>query len=257
MRYDLELDVATNIAKEAGAVMRHYFRGDQGRMVKEDGTPVTLADTTINSLVIARLSEKFPDDIVIGEEESTGTYGMGRRWLCDPVDGTKAFTWGVPTAMFSLALIVDGRPVVGVCYEPMLDHLYTATVGNGAFCNGQRMQVNQQNLKNGILAIASSTDDIRTNPAIQRILDSGVTTAVFSGAVYKASAVADGRFIGYVEGKVNAYDVAAVDLIVTEAGGTVTSLDGKPHDYSSPLKGVVMSNGTVHDRLVQFCEDEE
>ena len=102
--YEQELHTAQRIAREAGDIMRRYFDGDQQRQTKADGTPVTIADTTINSLVIQRLHETFPDDGVIGEEESTAGYGLGRKWLCDPVDGTKAFTWGVPTAMFSLEI---------------------------------------------------------------------------------------------------------------------------------------------------------
>ncbi len=106
--YTQELDVAKKISKQSGTIMLEYFDGDQQRKMKQDGSPVTVADTAINAMVIAELSKAFPGDIVIGEEESTGGYGLGRRWFCDPIDGTKAFTWGVPTAMFSLGLVVDG-----------------------------------------------------------------------------------------------------------------------------------------------------
>ena len=252
MSYEQELTVAMDVARSAGEIMRAYFHAEQGREIKQDGTPVTLADTTINALVIERLKAAFPEDIVIGEEESTGGYGMGRRWLCDPVDGTKAFTWGVPTAMFSLALVVDGRPVVAVCYEPMLDMLYSATKDGGAYCNARELHVNESTLSDGIVAIASAPDDIRSNPIVHELLAAGLTTAVFSGAVYKATAVADGRFAGYVEHKVNAYDIVAVDLIVTEAGGVVTSLDGALHDYSAPLKGAIVANGVTHKKLVEI-----
>ncbi len=253
MNYEKELRVALDIASEAGSVMRTYFRADQQRVIKQDGSPVTVADTLINTLVIKHLNQAFPDDVVIGEEESTGDYGTGRRWLCDPVDGTKAYTWGVPTAMFSLALVIDGRPVLGVCYEPMLEMMYSAVSGEGAFCNGNPLSVSESSLSEGILAIASDPSDIRKNSIVTRILDEGITTAVFSGAVYKSTAVADGRFTGYIEHKVNAYDIAAIDVIVTEAGGRVTSLSGERHDYSASLKGVVVSNGHVHDELVNIA----
>ena len=94
--------------------MRQYFDIDQEGEWKDDGTPVTIADTAINRLVIERIVEAFPEDGVIGEEESNTEYGMGRKWFCDPIDGTKAYTWGVATAMFSLGLVVDGVPVAGV-----------------------------------------------------------------------------------------------------------------------------------------------
>lgn len=254
MDYRKELDTAIGIATAAGDVMRRYMYADQGRVTKSDGTPVTIADTEVNNLVIDELSKRFPDDGVIGEERSTAQYGMGRRWICDPIDGTKAFTWGVPTAMFSLALVVDGVPVMGICYEPMLGRMYTAIKGEGAYLNGVRIHVNDQTLGTGILAIASGTDDIRNNPTINNILNAGITTAVFSGAVYKSLGVADGRFVGYTEHKVNAYDIAAIEVIVTEAGGKVTSLSGDTNDYSRPLKGVTVSNGIIHSELLALTE---
>ena len=254
MTFERELKIATMVAYEAGEIMRTYSVSDNEPMTKQDGTPVTVADTSINRMVIERLAVAFPGDVVVGEEESSGDYGRGRIWLCDPIDGTKAFTWGVPTAMFSLALVIDGKPVVGVCYEPMLDKLYTATRGEGSYCNSIPLRVNESEASKGIVAIASAPDDIRSNPIVGRILDAGFTTAVFSGAVYKAAAVADGRFAAYVEHKVNAYDIAAVDLIVTEAGGTVTGLDGKAHDYSHPIKGCVVTNSVCHQEIMRLVE---
>lgn len=105
-----ELEVAKSIALKAGEVMRQYFYDGQQKVIKDDGTPLTIADTTINRMVIEKLAKEFPEDGTIGEEESTTDYGQGRKWICDPIDGTKAYTWGVPTAMFSLALVVDGAP---------------------------------------------------------------------------------------------------------------------------------------------------
>ncbi|MBU6501056.1 MAG: hypothetical protein KGJ89_02930 [Patescibacteria group bacterium] len=110
--YTKELFAAKDIAKEAGVIMRKYFDEDQHIEIKKDNTQVTIADKLINSLVIQRLAKAFPSDGVIGEEESTAEYGGGRKWFCDPIDGTAAYIWGVPTAMFSLGLVLDGRPVI-------------------------------------------------------------------------------------------------------------------------------------------------
>lgn len=254
--YTAELNLAKQIAHLAGDVMRQYFDADQGRQIKQDGTPLTIADTTINSMVIAELAKVFPDDIVIGEEESTGDYGMGRRWLCDPIDGTRAFTWGVPTAMFSLGLVVDGQPVVGVCYEPMLDKLYWAMVDEGAYCNDQPLKVNQQNLDDGILATISSQYRLRRKAAyMDALLDRQprIDMAAFSGAVAKSVRVAEGRFVGYVEELVNPHDMAAVDIIINEAGGRITDLHGRPLNYLEGFKGAIVSNGIVHDELIAMC----
>lgn len=253
-----ELIVATEIAYKAGDIMRQYFDGDQQREIKSDGTPLTIADTTINSMVIKQLAEAFPNDVVIGEEESTGGYGMGRRWLCDPIDGTKAFTWGVPTAMFSLGLVIDGQPILGVAYEPMLDRLYYATKGGGAFCNDQPIHVNEQTLETGILGTISSQYRIRRQaPYFDVLLDreKHIDMAAFSGAVAKLVRVADGHFVGYIEELVNAHDIAASHIILTEAGGTLSHLDGSPIEYTQPFRGVVASNGVVQAELLRVTGD--
>lgn len=254
---DKELQVAKDIAAKAGSVMRQYFEGDQQRVKKADGSPVTVADITINRMVIEELAREFPEDIVIGEEESTGDYGMGRRWICDPIDGTKAFTWGTPTALFSLALVIDGEPVLGVCYEPIVGKLYWATKGGGAFCNGQPLRVNQDTLEDGILGTSSSHYRIRTqSPYLDELLKRRIDMAAFSGAVAKAVRVAEGRFVGYIEELVNAHDIAASQVIVEEAGGKVTDLTGKRYDYTAPFRGTIVSNGIIHDELVNVVSPD-
>ena len=250
------LAFAKQLAEEAGEIMRTYFTGEQQREIKSDGSPLTVADTLINSHVIERLREEFPDDGVIGEEESTVEYGTGRIWFCDPIDGTKAFTWGVPTAMFSIALVVDGKPVLGVAYEPITDQMYTAICGEGAYCNGRRLHVNELGLGEGIFGAISSHYRIRYGaPYLDALLERQVDMAAFSGAVAKCVRVAEGRFVGYIEELLNGHDVAASQVIVEEAGGKITGLDGRPLDYSRPFKGAIVSNGRVHKELVTIVKE--
>jgi myo-inositol-1(or 4)-monophosphatase len=245
-KYDRELEVAIKIAREAGKIMTQYFDGDQQQEIKEDGSPVTIADKKVNALVIEMLTQEFPDDGVIGEEESNTTHGMGRKWICDPIDGTKAFTWSVPTATFSLGLVIDGLPVVGVVFDPFLDRIYTATKGRGSYCNNVTLKVSNTNLQDGIVAVASDIKEITRLPYIVNI----PRPVTFSGPVYKSVLVAKGRFVGFVEAGPTDHDMAAAQLIVEEAGGKVTNLKGERLDYSKPFAGVVVSNGIVHDELV-------
>lgn len=247
-----DLTFAQSVAKEAGEIMRRYFDGDQQREIKDDGTPLTIADTSVNSMVLERVRAAYPDDGVIGEEESSVEYGTpGRVWICDPIDGTKAFTWGVPTAMFSLALMIDNVPVVGVGYEPVTDKMYWAVSGGGAFCNGNRITVNDVSLESGILGTTSSYSNMSTKRAyFDELVRRKVQLAAFSGAVAKCMRVAEGRFVGYEESYVNPYDVAASHVIVEEAGGKITAPDGAPLDYSKPFRGAIVSNGVVHDELI-------
>lgn len=247
--------ITKDIARQAGAIILEYFDGDQQVESKSDKTPVTIADKKINSLVISELKKYF-DDTIIGEEESTGEYGMGRRWFCDPIDGTKAFIFGVPTAMFSLALVEDGRPVLGVAYDPFLDRMYEAVKGSGSYCNGKQIYVSEDNIEHATVAISSGVKKLRY-PHIDRLLDKQITLMpLTNGSVFKACLVARGKITGYIEPNANAHDVAATELIVEEGGGRVTGLDGKILDYSRPFLGVVISNGIVHKELVASVFEE-
>ena len=251
--FQKELDVAVQIAKQAGEIMLQYFDNDQNVKRKLDDTLVTVADTTINSLVIELLTKEFPDDGVIGEEESNTEYGLGRKWFCDPIDGTNAFVWGIPTAMFSLGLVVDGQPQVGVAYDPFLDKMYTSIKGHGSYCNGKILAVSTDALRDGFVAITGNIKRIYGGlQSVKNLMSENIKPVAFSGAVYKSVLIARGRLVGYLEELVNAHDMAAVQLIVEEAGGKITGIDGGKLDYSKPFRGAVVSNGLVHDELVEI-----
>jgi fructose-1,6-bisphosphatase/inositol monophosphatase family enzyme len=249
--YDRELRLAKQIAIEAGDIILRYSDGDQQIQQKPDGTAVTIADIAVNRLVIERIRRVFPRDNVVGEEERTALYGPGRRWLCDPIDGTLAYIWGVPTAMFSLALVVDGVPVVGVVYDPFLRRIYVGLAGQASTCNGTLLRVSDKVLEHGIVAVTSDIQRIVDgDPFVKSIIGANAYPAFFCGAAYKSCLVARGRFVGFVDYGVHAYDVAAVHLIVEGAGGKITGLDGHPLDYSRRFMGVIVSNGKVHTELV-------
>jgi fructose-1,6-bisphosphatase/inositol monophosphatase family enzyme len=255
IQYQRELAVAEKIAQKAGEVILQYFDGDQQTMRKADGSPVTIADKLINSMVIEELSREFPNDGIIGEEESTSEYGDGRKWLCDPIDGTIAYTWGIPTSLFSLGLVLDGQPQIGVVYDPYLDRLYKATKNGDSYCNGDKLSVSNNGLEDGIVAVTSNVKKISHGLNYVKELEvKNALLATFSGAIYKAVLVARGRFVGYIEHGVGAHDMAAVELIVERAGGKVTGIDGSKLDYSRPFNGAVVSNGVVHNELVQIAQ---
>lgn len=250
MDFTKELELAKEIALSAGEIIKDNFDVDFHARLKEDKSVVTDVDISVNSLVIEKLSEAFPNDGIIGEEESTAEYGMGRKWLCDPLDGTVAYVWGVPTSMFSLALVIDGKPVVGVAYDPYLKKMYEGVHGNGSFCNGVRLHVSDRGLKGGHVAVTADPSKIKTLPYISKLQEHGAYLPLVSGAVYKSCLVAKGRFEGYIEHGVNGHDMAAVEIIVTEAGGKITGIEGNDLDYSKPFKGAIVSNGKVHQELV-------
>lgn len=154
MTYDKELAFAVSVVRRAGEIMRTYATDTQTKW-KADNTPVTVADGAVNDMVIVAVREAFPEDGVEGEE---GSYKpqRHRRWVVDPVDGTQAYDLGVPLATCSLGLVVDGEAVLGVVYDPYMDRLYTAVKGGGAFMNGERIAVSQNDTLDKSYVILSS-----------------------------------------------------------------------------------------------------
>ena len=134
------LEFAKDIAYQAGKIMLKYFNQNNGASYKGDKTIVTLADTEINSYLIEKVKEHYSTHAVDGEEEQSGKSNF--VWVCDPVDGTAMYARHIPVAVFSLALVIDGVPNVGVVYDPFTDSLYTAIKGKGEYKNGEKISVN-------------------------------------------------------------------------------------------------------------------
>jgi len=243
-----------NLAREAGILMRRYFfDADPGTTYKADKSPLTKADTEINELVISMVGREFPDHGVLAEERSTMTSAHNEIWVCDPVDGTKAFTWGLPTAMFSLAYVKDGEALVGIVYDPFLERMYTAMKGKGALCNGSSLKVSDGGLRNSFYGGGSARSQFKQwNKFYDEVEARGARIMCFSGAVYKMMLVASGKSVGYAERELNSHDIAAAKVIVEEAGGKVTLLDGSGPKLNRLNKGALVSNGKVHDDLLRL-----
>ena len=139
------LEFALDIAKFAKKEMLDNFNADIVLGFKDDRTVVTEVDKRINHYLITKVHEVYPNHSVIGEEESD-SLKKNNVWVCDPVDGTGVYTDGIPVSVFSLAYVVDGVPQVGVVLDPFLDRCYTAIRGEGAYCNGKRIHVNDKHL---------------------------------------------------------------------------------------------------------------
>lgn len=251
--YKSELEFAKILAKKAGDIMLEYFSLDKQIKYKDDSSPVTIADQKINSLVIEELSKKF-DYEIIGEEESTTEYGkQDTIWICDPIDGTKAFIHGLPISMFSLGLVDKGKSVLGVAYDPYLDRMFYATQGGGSYCNGQKLQVSNNGLKGHNVGIMSDAHAlINVKDSIEKLTQLGANAVCIEGAVYKSCLVAEGKFVGYFSDLPKTHDLAAVAVILEEAGGKITDPFGKPLDFSKYFEGGVISNGVVHDQLLEI-----
>ncbi len=246
------LEFAKEIAAEAGKIMQKYFKEDNGANYKYDQTIVTKADIEINKYLVDRVKEKYPTHSVDGEEEQFGKSDY--VWVCDPVDGTAMYARHIPVAVFSLALVINGEPKVGVVYDSFTDSLYTAIKGQGAYKNGIKIEVNDVDLED-----RRSVSNFDMWPeAHYNIYDSikelgKKTYFVGIGSVIRACmCVANGDFnLAIFPGtKHKNCDIAAAKVIVEEAGGKVTDIFGEEQRYDKDINGAVISNGKVHNEVI-------
>lgn len=248
------LDFAVETAMLAGDIFKQHFLSDMQAKTKQDFTPVTIADTKINQLVIDRVAEFFPDDSVLGEEQSNIT-GSERVWVCDPIDGTHFAKAGVAISVFMLALVEDGTPTVAVIYEPVTGKLFTAEKGSGAFLNGEPVKVSDGKLeKRNWVDICDIINHpvVDLRPLSNELYDRGIKVGGVRVSGIVATMVAEGHLIAGVTPSVHPHDVAALKLIIEEAGGKVTDVFGNEQRYDCPVQGAVFSNGVVHNELVEI-----
>lgn len=252
-------EFAVGVAREAGEIMRKYADMDQQVERKSDNSPVTIADKLINSLLIERVKGAFASHGVLGEEES---YKSDRNelWVCDPIDGTVSFILHDPHSMFSLGFTVDGEVIVAAAYNPWTDELFTAIKGSGAEKNGKLIRVSDRTWGNGAVIVSTSDPIHKPYPtdspeAILRIRSEGNRLFHLSGCVFKGVMIAQGYADGYIFPYDTAHDIAAVKLIVEEAGGSVTNLAGKEQRYDQKINGAIVSHKGVHTELREIAED--
>lgn len=251
MDYAKELAFAKKVAGEAGLVIQKYYRADQQVETKSDDTPVTIADKEVNQLIVDRVQAEYPDHGVLGEELSWQS-DREKLWVCDPIDGTPAFIYHIPTSMFSLALVVDGVPQVAIAFNALTGETYSAVKGQGAKLNEQVIKVSTRKWGKETRIVGSSDGTIDRDIPRSVLNEKGIQVISGYSVVFKGCLVADGSADGRTWAGTGAHDVAAVKLIVEEAGGKVTDYDGNEQRYDRPVKGVVMSNGLIHSELLEL-----
>jgi len=241
--FETELDIALQAASDAGKLTLQYFQTRSLKVeTKKDQSPVTLADKNAEKKIREMLTKYFPNDGILGEEFGEVKGKSNRKWIIDPIDGTKSFTHGVPFYGVMIGLEVAGVCSLGVVNFPALGELTYAVKGTGAFCNGQRLHVSDTKLSDGVYLM---TD-------IQHIQKQGQTSlyealsaqAKFSrtwGDCYGHYLVASGRAEVMHDPVMNPWDCAAVIPIIEEAGGKWCDLLGKPTIYG---KGLIATNKT-------------
>lgn len=248
---------ATQTAFEAGDIMLKHFAIGVPAETKADNTPLTIADTAVNKLVVDRVATSFPQHSVLGEEQSNLKANAEYTWVCDPIDGTPMYAAGLPVNVFALALVEKsgGSPLVAVIYDPYMKRLYTAVKGEGAFVNDQPLHVSKTDqLAEATISTTSDRSEIVDPVAFKSAVASQChRTRAMGSVLYEAMIVATGYFEAQIFIGSGAHDAAAAKLIVEEAGGKVTDLFGNEQRYDQKISGAIMSNGHVHDELVSIA----
>ncbi len=242
------LDTAVALARLAGASTLPLFRSVELEVEhKHDDTPVTQADRGAERLLREELEARFPEDAILGEEEDDKAGTSGRTWIIDPIDGTKAFTHGVPLYSTLLAAVDEHGPLLGVICLPALPETVWAGRGRGCFLEDERCHVSERATVDGAYVCASALRNWPTG-ALDATHAAGAFVRTW-GDAYGYALVATGRVEAMVDHQAAVWDIAPMAVIIAEAGGRFSDLAGTPTiDGGSGLA----TNGRLHDEFLSL-----
>ncbi|MCX7623557.1 MAG: inositol monophosphatase family protein [Thermomicrobium sp.] len=245
--------VAIAAALAAGRLLRQQI--GQVREIQYKGAVnlVTEVDLASERLIVETIRAAFPDHAFFTEEGTArDALDAPALWVIDPLDGTTNYAHGYPMFCVSIAFVRYGRPEVGVVYQPVLDELFVAERGVGAFLNGERIRVSRhRELRSALLATGFPYDLERRREALAAFARFTLTSRAIrrdGSAALDLAYVAAGRFDGFWERELSPWDTAAGVLLVEEAGGTVTDYAGRP--FRLDQGACVASNGLIHEAML-------
>ena len=242
------LAFALDAAVQAGRSTLAHFQNGVTFESKKDDTPVTEADKNAERIIRERIAEKYPKEAILGEEE--GETGTGDdRWVVDPIDGTKSFICGVPLYATLLSYEVAGEPTIGVCYFPALDDCIYAEKGQGAYWNGRPAHVSTKPTLKGAVIASSGYFGLTKRGlmnAYVKMAEQSLAARTWCDA-YGHALVATGRVELMIDSTVKRWDISAMAIIVREAGGRFTDLNGCEELGDNALS----SNGLIHEELLR------
>ena len=248
---DTALEAGTFLKKNVGKIRQIEYKGG------EKTNLVTEIDKKSEEIIFARIREKHPDHDFLGEESGAADVQSEYRWIIDPLDGTINYTHGLPIYCVSIGLEYKGEIIVGVVYDPSMDELFYAEKGKGAWMNKSRLRVSNTNELMSSLLVTGFPYSINKQPEPTLthfrnfIIHSQAVRRLGSAAIDLAY-VACGRFDGFWEGTLNAWDMAAGILLVSEAGGVCTDYLGKPLNIYN--QRVLATNGVIHQPMLDVLK---
>jgi histidinol-phosphatase len=249
--YDKELTAAMDAAQRAGLLQMESLSKLKEIELKSDRSPVTEVDRRCESLIIDLLSKKFSSDGFLGEETGSHDGQSARKWIIDPLDGTRPFIHGIPTHSVLIALEDEGVPVVGVIYLPAMNLTCWACSGMGAYLNGKKIHVSNVNSLNGAMGSALGfleRADITEGKQLFSLMRSWDYSYGFMDA-YSYVCVAAGMLDICVNLLDKAWDCASAACIISEAGGKYSDIYGERSVHKGSF---VISNGFIHEAALGY-----
>ena len=251
MKYQREIQLLKKIAEIVGEYQLDMQKKLKKVNLKEDRSPFTEVDVNSENMIKEEISKQFPDDGFLGEESGETLGASGRRWIIDPLDGTRPYIHGIPTHSILIGLEENGELVAGIAHFPALNETYWASSGGGAFCNGEKICVSQtaeieDAMASGLGVVEAAKE--KDGKLLIELLDKCDSFYGFMDA-YSYTAVAAGKLDFCVSLLDRAWDRAPVAIIVKEAGGVFSNFDGKETIYS---KEFIVSNKNLHEKVKKY-----
>ena len=248
------LNLSKKIAQYAGKIMLEGYNKDISFKLKGKANLVTEYDKKTEQFVIEQLEKAYSDHSILGEEGSSKQADPNYRWIIDPIDGTTNFAHKHPYFCISIGLEIHGEMAVGVVYAPMLQEMFFASKGEGSFLNDKKLNVSTTKLEESLLGTGfnpSFPELIHPNMKhYQYFIDVSQGIRRCGAAALDLCYTAAGRIDGFWELALNPWDMAAGLLIVQEAGGTVTNLNGSQFDIEEP--SILATNGHIHQEMADY-----
>ena len=244
------LSVALEAASKAETVIMDYYSGGIASELKADGTPVTAADTEAERVIIETITDEFPEHGFLGEESGDTQSSSPYVWIIDPIDGTKNYIRHIPLFATQIALMRENELILGVSNAPAMTELLHAERDRGAFLNNQRVNVTD---------VSRFDEAMICHGGLKYFNEKGILANLFTladdahrtrgfGDCYMYHLLASGRADAVIEAAISIWDIAALTVIVEEAGGKVTDLEGNPIDRNTD--SILATNRLLHQQIL-------
>ncbi len=246
------LQTAIEAARRAGQIIAECYTAVHAITVKGYRDIATEVDVAAERAILGLIRERFPDHAVLSEEAGGSEIGEGITWVVDPLDGTTNYAHRFPSFAVSIGVLEGGEPLLGIVYDPLREQMFVAERGKGATLNGQVIHVSPiSSLGHALIGLDwGHADEVRehTLTHLCRVARRCGTVRASGAAALMLAYVAAGWLDGYFNVAIKPWDAAAGVLLVAEAGGRCSRLDGGP--YQVDLPGLVATNGLLHNELL-------